>query len=60
MEERTYRLSVVDENSKAAHMSVSLNVDKPEGVSVTGASKDKGRRGSPVFDSERMPKVNLG
>ena len=51
---------MVDENSKAALVSVSLNVDKPESVDITHAEKGKGRRGSPVFDSERMPKVNLG
>ena len=49
---------MVDENSKAATVSVSLRVDPPSGVVLTtGAHESKG---IPVFDSDRMPVVHLG
>jgi hypothetical protein len=59
--ERSYYLSEVDENSKAATVSVSLNIDPPTAVDVTLNEQSRGRsRGVAIFDSERMPVVNRG
>lgn len=59
IQDRAYRLSIVDENSKAATVSVSLKIDPPSEVTLTeGGHHDA--KGVPVFDSERMPVVNVG
>ena len=58
IQERDFRLSVLDENSKAATVSVSLNIDPPTGVNLTSRGRDV--KGVAVFDSERMPVVNMG
>ena len=49
---------MVDEDSKAATVSVSLNIDPPSGVTLTTGGKEV--KGVAVFDSERMPVVNMG
>jgi hypothetical protein len=49
---------MVDEDSKAATVVVSLNIDPPTGVNLTAGGKTV--KGVPVFDSERMPVVNMG
>lgn len=53
-EERSYRLSVVDENSEAALTSVSLNI-RP----AAGASLQQRGKATAIFDSERMPVVRV-
>ena len=51
----------MDENSKAATVSVSLNIDPPSGVEVSiNEQNNRGRKGVAIFDSERMPVVDLG
>ena len=54
-EERTYRLSVVDQDSKAAMTAVSLNIDPSEST----GGQQSGADATPMFDSERMPVVKL-
>ena len=54
-EERTYRLSVVDQDSKAAMTAVSLNIDPSEST----GGQQSGTDATPMFDSERMPVVKL-
>ncbi len=49
----------MDENSKAATVSVSLQVDPPVGVNLTVGGHQEGK-GVPVFDSERLPVVKMG
>ena len=56
--ERDFTLSMVDENSKAAMVSVSLNVEAPSSQASGHVHGD--RRAQPVFDSKRMPVVKLG
>lgn len=56
--ERDFHLSMVDENSKAAMVSISLNVEPPSRESSGHVHGD--RREQPVFDSKRMPVVKLG
>lgn len=59
--ERSYRLSEIDENSKAATTTVSLNIDPPSGIEITTSEQNRGRqKGVAIFDSERMPIVKLG
>ena len=59
--ERSYRLSEIDENSKAATTTVSLNIDPPSGIELTTSELNRGRqKGVAIFDSERMPIVKLG
>ena len=59
--ERSYHLSEIDENSKAAMTSVSLNIDPPLGVEIITNEQNRGeQRGITIFDSERMPIVKLG
>ena len=53
--ERTYRLSVVDQDSKAAMTAVSLNIDPSEST----GGQQSGADATPMFDSERMPVVKL-
>ncbi len=48
----------MDEDSKAATVSVSLNIDPPSGVTLTSGGQEV--KGVAVFDSERMPVVNVG
>lgn len=63
MKEPTYNLSVVDENSKAAEMSVCLQLNSVRSVNLTAGTGEGGRRnkkGVAIFDSERMPVVNVG
>lgn len=57
-QERTYSLSVVDEDSKTATVSVSLNVAPPTEVTLSAGGQEV--KGVPVFDSDRMPVVNVG
>lgn len=54
-QERSYRLSVIDQESTAATTEVSLNID-PFGEGVRHSGTDA----TPVFDSKRMPVVKLG
>ena len=54
-EEQTYRLSVVDQDSKAAMTAVSLNIDPSEST----GGQQSGADATPMFDSERMPVVKL-
>jgi len=54
-QERSYRLSVIDQESTAATTEVSLNID-PFGEGVRHSGTDA----MPVFDSKRMPVVKLG
>ena len=54
-EERTYHLSVVDQDSKAAMTAVSLNIDPSEST----GGQQSGADATPMFDSERMPVVKL-
>lgn len=48
----------MDEDSKAATVSVSLNIDPPSGVNLTANGHEA--KGVAIFDSERMPVVNVG
>lgn len=57
-QERAYSLSVVDEDSKAATVSVSLNIAPPTEVTLSSGGQEV--KGVPVFDSDRMPVVNVG
>ena len=53
--ERAYKLSLIDEDSQQATMTVSLNID-PD-------STDLGEIGditSPLFDSQRLPVARMG
>lgn len=56
--ERDFHLSEVDEESKAAMVTVTLNVEAPSDAAVSHAHDD--HTAQPVFDSKRMPVVNLG
>ncbi len=56
--ERDFHLSEVDEESKAAMVSVILNVEAPCNAAVSHAHHDY--HAQPVFDSNRMPIVRLG
>lgn len=55
--EKDFRLSMVDENSKAAVVSVSLNIKPPAANEKSHAHGD--HRDQPIFDSKRMPVVKL-
>ena len=59
-QERTFSLSVIDENSKASRVSVCLQIDSPDSVKVTTMGRGGQGKGVPIFDSDRMPVVNLG
>ena len=54
-QERTYRLSVVDQDSTAAMTAVSLNIDPSEST----GGQQSGADATPMFDSKRMPVVKL-
>ena len=54
-QERTYRLSVVDQYSTAAMTAVSLNIDPSEST----GGQQSGADATPMFDSKRMPVVKL-
>lgn len=56
--DKDFHLSEVDEESRAAMVSVILNVEAPSGAAVGHAHHDHTRE--PVFDSKRMPVVNIG
>jgi len=62
-QERTFNLSVVDENSKASRVSVCLQIDSPhskDSLKVSTMGRGTNGKGVPIFDSDRMPVVNLG
>ena len=54
-QERTYHLSVVDQDSTAAMTAVSLNIDPSEST----GGQQPGADATPMFDSKRMPVVKL-
>ncbi len=56
--DKDFHLSEVDEESKAAMVSVILNVEAPSGAAVSHNHHD--HKQQPIFDSKRMPVVNLG
>ena len=49
---------MVNEDSTAATVSVSLNIAPPSEVTLSSGGQEV--KGVPVFDSDRMPVVNVG